>query len=284
MKKLLPLLLLCLACLGLAHAQIAVSMKSDKSDSIPGDPCFATLTITNHTGQTLNLRNAGNTPWVMINLQSDNGNEISNNKVLNMPPISIPAGQATTTRINLSQLYSLNKEGFFRAYAVIHDANSGQNYMSNKAFFNLRKGIRLWSQIVGIPKGMPREGGSCRFSVQSLSHKEGIDLYAIIEDATNNSIIRVARLGRWINLHKPTCRVDSSNVLHILFQNTASVFVHSSVDTAGRFGKNSFYKRGPTTIPSFALDANGKCRIVNGSPFDPTIPVDKPKTGDEMPW
>lgn len=284
MFRVIPLLVVFFVSLGSSYAQVAVKLDSVKTDLIPGEVHFVDLTIYNHTGQILDLHNEGNNPWVMINLQAENGREITNMKVLNMPPIKLSPGKSTSARINLSQLYDLSREGFFRAYAVVYHAGTKQNYLSNKAFLNIRKGVTQWSQVVGVPKGMPREGSTCRFSVQTLSHKQGTDLYAVIEDAPSKTIIRAAKLGRWINLSKPVCKVDSRNILHIMFQNTASIFVHSRVDTSGKFGANMFYKRGNTTIPGFAMDANGQYHVINAIPFDPKAPIDKPRPGDEVPW
>lgn len=266
------------------HAQIGLSVKADRIDLIPGEPVEITVRITNRTGQTLNLQNVGKMPWLSINAVTHNDTELSQVRTLNLPPLKLEPGKSTASKINISQLYDLTKEGTYKIYAVVHSSPDGGNYMSNKAYLNVRGGVSMWSQIVGIPKGMPGAGGSARYSLLSMSTKKGTDLYVKIDDVSSGRIIRCARLGAWERFSKPLARIDATNRLHVLFLNTASIYAHSSVDVAGQFAKNQFYKRLDTTSPVFVTDAGGKVFVTGALLFDPYKKKDAVRSGSENPF
>lgn len=284
MKKYICLLLLFVGSLLGLHAQIGLSVKADRTDLIPGEPVEITVRITNRTGQTLNLQNVGKMPWLSLNAVANNDTELSQTRTLNLPPLKLEPGKSTASKIMVSQLYDLTKEGTYKIYAVVHSASDSANYMSNKAYLTVRGGVSMWSQIVGIPKGMPGAGGSARYSLLSMSTKKGTDLYVKIDDVSSGRIIRCARLGAWERFSKPLARIDATNRLHVLFLNTASIYAHSSVDVAGRFAKNLFYKRLDSTSPNFVTDGSGKISVTGALPYDPYAKKEPIRSGGENPF
>ena len=284
MKKYIYSFILFLGALLSLHAQVNLALTPMKTDMVPGDPVIVKVKITNVSGQTLNLKNVGKNPWLSIHAVIGNDEDLSNLRIINSPPLKLEAGKSTTTSINVSQLYDMTREASYKLYAVVSNPTDGQNYVSNKAYINIRGGVPIWSQIVGIPKGYPGAGGSARYSVLSLSPKQGSDLYVKVEDVSSGQIVRCARLGAWERFGKPLVRVDATNKLHVLFLNTATIYAHATVDVSGKFGKFQFYKRMESTSPSLKNDANGNIFVSGAAPFDPTVRPDPIKTGDDNPF
>ncbi len=191
MKKVLAVLLVTVCSLLCVQAQIGLRVKPIKRDLIPGEPVLVEVTISNQTGRELNLQNVGTTPWITVNVVKDERTELPQMRVLNMPPLKLAPGKETSARIEVSQLYDLTTEGMYRAYVSVFHSNDGQNYLSNKAFLNIRGGISMWSQNVGAPDGK----GAYRYSLLSMTTNTGNELYAKLEDARTGRVLRCAKLG-----------------------------------------------------------------------------------------
>lgn len=282
MKKHLYMLLLFMGTLLSLQAQIAIKAQIDRTDMLPGEPVMVKVTITNNTGQVLNLQNVAKVPWLSLNAVDNNNRELNQMRIVNSPPLTLEAGKSTSTTLPASQLYDMTREGSYRVYAVVNTAE-GENYVSNRAFVNIRGGMMMWTKVVGIPKGYPGAGSSIRYSLLSLSTKKGVDLFVKIEDSSTGTVFKCARLGTWERFSKPIARVDAKNNLHVLFLNTSTIYVHSMVNVMGQFGKHRFYKRLDSTSPSFVDDGKGSIIVMGAAAFDPHAPKEKIRDGGEIP-
>lgn len=284
LARLVPLILGLLCLFVTAQAQIQVGFKLPKTEYVAGEPVIGTITIINQTGGELDLKDQNKAPWVSINVVKYDGGDLSPIGVLTMPPIKIPTGKATSASINVSKLYGLQNEGMYRIVAVVHYFARDEAFQSAKAFLTIRKGSSVWSQTVGIPKGLPGAGGNCRFSVLTMDHTKGSDVYVKLENPSSGQVVACERLGAIMRQSRPEVKLDSQNRVHVLFLNTPLIYVHFIVDTSGKISKPFFYKRSQSSIASLNKDSSGGVIVSGGVAFDPKADKEATRGASERPF
>lgn len=262
------LLLLWLLQAGVSHAQISATLRFAHETYLAGEPVLATLTVSNQAGRDITLKGGVTEEnWCLIQLNSMRGEapaHRTNTPVV--PPLFIPSGETVSRSIPLHEFFELPGSGQYRAKVSISYGPTRAQFVTPTAFFNVDPGHRLWSTSVGVPDGQQNEGTPRMFSVLSLQRREGMFLYAKLENQRDGFYYPPYFLGRMLAAVAPQMQTDRENNLYVLHAASDDTYILSQVDVAtGRSGQAVYRSRTPRAgRPSMFRQPDGKLAISGG--------------------
>ena len=255
-----------IAALPQAKAQVIVRLELSKSSYIINEPVKATIYITNHAGRELTLNNENDRPWLDFNISS-RGRPVYPARRINYGAAIIPAGQTVARSLSLNVSYALEKMGSYTCQAYIKmPGSSTDGFASNRAHFTVTKGRVEWSQRVGVPDA-PDE--IREYELLTFTGNRAMELFAHVTSTNRGQEIATIPLGKIISFRKPTGTLDAANNLHALYQVKPDMFGHSCITPSGVLKFTTFHKRGSSGDPRLMIFADGEVRIAGGVLFDP---------------
>ena len=255
-----------IAALPQAKAQVIVRLELSKSSFIINEPVKAIIYITNHAGRELTLSNENDRPWLDFNISS-RGRPVYPARRINYGAAIIPAGQTVARSVSLNVSYALEKMGNYTSQAYIQmPGSSTDGFASNRAHFTVTKGRVEWSQRVGVPDA-PDE--IREYELLTFTGNRAMELFAHVTSTNRGQEIATIPLGKIISFRKPTGTLDAANNLHALYQVKPDMFGHSCITPSGVLKFTTFHKRGSSGDPRLMIFADGEVRIAGGVLFDP---------------
>lgn len=261
LSLLIPLILLC----GHSAAQISVDLKPVKKDLVRGEAVVMEITISNHTGSSIELKNRGNMPWLDINISRTEGHEaLPQSRFANFPSVTIPAGKKVSKKVDMRHLYDLNKPSYYKAQAIVRSPDGRNIYPSPKALFNINEGAQIWAQKLVTPGG-----SKCFYNVCSQTENEKQRLYVQVRDGDTDIPINTVPVGEWLSFSPPICKIDSRSFLHILFQSTPQYYSYAIIAPNGNRQTLSYYHKVPGMAARLANLPDGNIKVEGAVYFDP---------------
>ena len=255
-----------IAALPQAKAQVIVRLELSKSSFIINEPVKAIIYITNHAGRELTLSNENGRPWLDFNISS-RGRPVYPARRINYGAAIIPAGQTVARSVSLNVSHALEKMGSYTCQAYIKmPGSSTDGFASNRAHFTVTKGRVEWSQRVGVPDA-PDE--IREYELLTFTGNRAMELFAHVTSTNRGQEIATIPLGKIISFRKPTGTLDAANNLHALYQVKPDMFGHSCITPSGVLKFTTFHKRGSSGDPRLMIFADGEVRIAGGVLFDP---------------
>jgi len=255
-----------IATLPQAKAQVIVRLELSKSSYIINEPVKAIIYITNHAGRELTLSNENGRPWLDFNISS-RGRPVYPARRINYGAAIIPAGQTVARSVSLNVSYALEKMGSYTCQAYIKmPGSSTDGFASNRAHFTVTKGRVEWSQRIGVPDA-PDE--IREYELLTFTGNRAMELFAHVTSTNRGQEIATIPLGKIISFRKPTGTLDAANNLHALYQVKPDLFGHSCITPSGVLKFTTFHKRGASGDPRLMIFADGEVRIAGGVLFDP---------------
>ena len=255
-----------IAALPQAKAQVIVRLELSKSSYIINEPVKAIIYITNHAGRELTLSNENGRPWLDFNISS-RGRPVYPARRINYGAAIIPAGQTVARSVSLNVSYALEKMGSYTCQAYIKmPGSSTDGFASNRAHFTVTKGRVEWSQRIGVPDA-PDE--IREYELLTFTGNRAMELFAHVTSTNRGQEIATIPLGKIISFRKPTGTLDAANNLHALYQVKPDLFGHSCITPSGVLKFTTFHKRGASGDPRLMTFADGEVRIAGGVLFDP---------------
>jgi hypothetical protein len=251
-----------------SHAQISATLRFAHETYLAGEPVVATLTVNNQAGRDITLK-AGVTEenWCLIQLNAMRGEaptHRTNTPVV--PPLFIPAGESVSRSIPLHEFFELPGSGQYRAKVSISYGAARAQFVTPTAFFNVDPGHKIWSTSVGVPEGPKNQGIPRIFSVFSLQRREGMFLYAKLENQEDGFYYPPYFLGRMLAAVAPQMQTDRENNLYVLHAASDDNYILSQVDVAtGRSGQAVYRSKTPRAgRPSLLRQPDGRLVITGG--------------------
>ena len=255
-----------IAALPQAKAQVIVRLELSKSSYIINEPVKAIIYITNHAGRELTLSNENGRPWLDFNISS-RGRPVYPARRINYGAAIIPAGQTVARSVSLNVSYALEKMGSYTCQAYIKmPGSSTDGFASNRAHFTVTKGRVEWSQRIGVPDA-PDE--IRKYELLTFTGNRAMELFAHVTSTNRGQEIATIPLGKIISFRKPTGTLDAANNLHALYQVKPDLFGHSCITPSGVLKFTTFHKRGASGDPRLMIFADGEVKIAGGVLFDP---------------
>ena len=255
-----------IAMTGLAEAQLSASLKLSKRQYVAGEPVIAVVTVTNHSGQTLDFSSDGRIQWLDFNIKNSHGESITPRSRKGFGRMTMKAGESLAREVNLAELFQLSEPGNLSVSAVVRmPGNTGEGTATNRVLFNQSPGVPYWTQKVGIPG---RAGQTREFRVLNFSGDERAQIYAQVIDGRTGNNVRTLLLGAVLMLRKPLVTVDKQQRLHVMYLATPTLWVHCQIDTDGTLVGHQVHRRGAQGDPQLLTFGDGTVRVSNSIPVD----------------
>ena len=126
-KTLAAVLLVLAALLPAAHAQLQVDLGLKRTLYLAYEPLIANVSITNLSGNSLNLRDSGGIHWFGFQIETLDGRPIAPlDSRHTTPPLLLKPGEKLTRPVNLTPLFPITEYGGYRIRAAIHVSSLGR--------------------------------------------------------------------------------------------------------------------------------------------------------------
>jgi len=259
--RLLFWLVLFLAAVGHAHAQLSVDCSIKRRLFLAHEPIIATVTVTNLTGRDIVLEDTPEMQWFGFQVNGT-GERIfpPRNPNYSLDPIEIKAGEQKRRSVNLNELYEIGDYGIYRIRASIFFGEINKFFSSRQSSIEVTDGQLLWTKIVGVPGGTG-DGGLRKFSLLAHQQSDFRMLYVRVEDHDNGTVFCTQEIGRMIEGQPPTAEFDLGNNLYILHLIGQREYLLTKVGINGEFLGGTRYTA-PKSRPYFRRLADGKVQIV----------------------
>ncbi|MFT4175299.1 MAG: hypothetical protein QM627_01470 [Luteolibacter sp.] len=260
-------ILLALAAVGSARAQLITNLQLSKAQYLSGEPIIAQITVTNHAGTELTFQDTRALPWLDFVVRNANGHPVNNRLRAAFKPLKISPGQTRGSNIDLSQLFLLTETGNYSVTAIVRNPSAGIDGVStNKVFFSVSPGRAYWTQKVGV---LGKPGNLREYRLLNFNAGKTSQLYVQICDDRTGRILRTFPLGEALLIRKPMTTIDNKQHMHVLYLGTPTMWVHYEIDIDGKVVNRQIHQRGAQGDPQLLTMPNGSVRVGNGILYDP---------------
>ena len=257
-----------LATAGLAHAQLASSLRLSKSQYLSGEPITAVVSITNHAGRDIVFQGDTQRPWLDFAISNHQGTATTPTRRSNFGSMTIRAGETLSRQVDLSSLFQLADSGNYSITATIRmpGQSGSEAATTNRAIFTVTTGVPYWTQKVGTGA---RSGKIREFRVLNFSGDEKSQLYVQVLEGSTGLPVRTFSLGEALLLRKPSVTVDKQQRLNVLFLATPAAWIHCQIDTDGKLVSRTIHQRSSQGDPQLVTTPDGSVSISNSVVYDP---------------
>lgn len=268
LRTILILLACALLAQGCALAQINVDLQFQRSTFLIDEHALGVLRITNMAGRDITLgEQEKEEPWCQVQVAAVRGEPpiLKKNGPV-FPPLFIRAGETISRTIDVTDVYELNLPGQYRVKASISLGAGHNRIVTAPVYITTDPGKTFWNTTVGVPESRQGSGSFRTFSVIQLQRKEGIFLYAKLEDRESGWRFPPYLLGRMLSAMQPQVQIDRDNNLYVFHAVDDEHYMLSQIDVAtGQSGQAVYRSKTPRAgRPALQREPEGKLVIVGG--------------------
>ena len=254
----------------LCSAQLAMSLKMNRTNYLQYEKIYVKIIIRNNSGHAIvfgeNKRLQGKLLFKIIDNKNVPVSAIGKASYP-MTGVIINAGQHKEFAIPVTNFYNLKKCGTYRIYAYVEHNMLEDVYRSKSATFEVSKGMVVWERPVGIPEFMlARKKSKIKkriYKLVSLLEGSKRSNYLVIED--KRRVYSVLFLSSALGEERISHEVDHMSRLHLMIPMSPKIFVYLIVDVDGKIDEETVYKR-TKTVPSIVrAPKSGKVYVTGGT-------------------
>ncbi|MCH2175289.1 MAG: hypothetical protein MK193_06135 [Lentisphaeria bacterium] len=247
------------------YAQIGLRAKLEKKIYVSYEPIFATVTVSNNSGNTLNFKKDGG---IYVSINREHGRSVSafsgptQFNVNVAGNLSLGPGTTRTLRFQVNRYFDVAKpELFTMNIKLIHDRLSS-GYMAKPQDFMVREGQAVKSKRVGVPA----VSGKIRYRTCSLvDFQDGQFSYYYLKIADDTLVYAMKRLSKHASGDKPRFEVDARSNIHILLHTQSMVFTYFVFNVHGELKQVAEYQAVGDNVPQMAIDPDiGRVMVTGG--------------------
>lgn len=203
-----------------ARAQISVEVTQEQDSFLPGESLPVAVRITNLSGQTLRL--GGESNWLSFSVETPDGKTVE--RVCDpsvMGEFDLATGKIATRRVDLAPCQAPDRVGRYTVTATVRIPNWENAAASPPKNFDIIDGVKLWDQVVGIPKAHGETNGIPELRHYTLLQTDQFHgrmrLYLRVTDSPDNRILRTVVIGPMHSFSRPEPQLDKTSNLHLLY-------------------------------------------------------------------
>ena len=244
---------------------MTVEVSTGQDEFLPGEAIPVVVKITNRSGQTLKL--GPGQGWLKFSIEARDGYvAFKNGEVPVSDEITIESAQWASVRVDLAPYFQLPKAGHYAVSASVSVPEWKQQIRSDKKWFDVIQGARLWEQEFGVPKA-PGDTNAVpemrRYALQEANYlRSRLTLYVQVTDVSGK-INKVLPIGPMISFGQPDPKVDKMSDLHVLYQTGPRSFSYIVINPNGEMITRQTYDY--TTRPRLMADPLGNLTVVGGT-------------------
>jgi len=261
-----------------ARAQLQVDVSLKRSLYLAYEPLIVNVSITNLTGNSLNLRDSDKSHWFGFQIETLEGRPIPPRESRHSnPPLLLQPGEKLTRAVNLAPLFPIAEFGGYRLRAAIRVPSLNRTFTSPPLNFEITEGRKIHQKTVGVPTNQPGGGGTREITLLTHRLPSSTQLYLRIVDPSRNVVLCTHRLGRLVSYGTPEIVLDRENRIHIL-QNTApKAFLYSHIGLNGEVLERKTYLQN-LKRPSLVVTSDRRVAVAGATEFDPEAAREREKS------
>jgi len=271
MKTFSVLLVLSVAALFNASAQVSMELALDQDQFLPNEPIRLAVKISNTSGQQLHL---GEDPtWLTFSVESlDDFIVAKNGDVPVVGPFDLESSQMATKHVNIAPYFQMDRPGRYKVTATMHVKQWGLAVSSTPIHLDVIHGADLWSQDFGVlvATNLPPESRKYTLLKANYLHEQ-LRLYVQVGSSDGGEVYKVQVLGPLVSFNQPEEQVDRNSLLHVLWQTGAQSFTYAIVNPKGQVITDDTYDNF-NSRPRLSITSEGDVVVLGG--------VRRPKAGD----
>jgi hypothetical protein len=252
------------AMISLVKAQVTVGIAMPQSQFVAGEAALVQCSITNQTGSTLFLSNAGQLPWIELNVTRSGGQPATQFKRPNPGATQVPAGQTVAKTIDINSLYNIREAGSYRVSVSVRTDGGERVYSSNSLLFHTITLRPDWSSKFGIAGTKETR----EFRMMNLTSNKETMIYVQVIDSKTGNPMQTLNLGKALLFRKPQAAIDKEQNMHVLYLATPEFFLYARMDRNGRFLGRDLYTPGAGGDPRLMTFADGSVKVASGIKYD----------------
>jgi hypothetical protein len=253
-------------CIPRAEAQIQVDISIKRPLYIAYEPLIVNVSISNLTGEALELVDSGKNLWFGFQIENLDGRPIPANESEHInPPVRLEPGQKLTRAINITPLYPIGEFGGYRIRASIYAASLNKWFNSDSLNVEITEGRSIYEKTIGVPQSETSAGSLRKITLLTHRLPSSSQLYLRVQDPSSGIIYCTHRLGRIVSYGTPEIRIDGKNTIHV-FQNVApKVFLYSHIGLNGEIFERAIYNQSGRAKPVSQLKPDGTIAILGAT-------------------
>ncbi len=246
-------------CAAELSAQLAVDMQISQYNYLAFEPIFVRVAIRNFSAHAVafgnNDRMKGSLRFEIEPEGQGNRKMIELRNAGNLPPLTgsiIAPGTTQEYTFNLTDYYDLRLPGRYSIRAVVKHGLFADEYISKDKYITITKGIKLWTQTVGVPSltddSQEKLVKQRTYSILSYSTGKAQMLNLMIDD--NDLVYANRRIAFDLGPEfKPQCKIDFLSRLHVIVAASNRVFAYYVFSLDGRLDQRKILiKDGRTPV------------------------------------
>lgn len=255
----------------LSNAQLAMSLKMNRSNYLQYETVYAKVNIRNNSGHAVifgdDKRLQGRLLFKIIDLERKPVPAFSEEQSYPMQGVIIEAGQSKEFVVPVSRFYDLKRCDTYRMYAFVEHNMFEDMYRSNDVTFEVNKGIVAWEKTVGIPEFMLSQKkdkvAKRNYKMVTLAEGSQKSNYLVIDDPKR--VYSVIFLSYEVGEERIAHEIDEISRLHLLIPMSPKIFVYLIVDISGKIDEESVYRRTQTVPALVRAPDSGKIYVTGGA-------------------
>lgn len=248
------------------RAQIQGELKLDRKLYVAHEPITATLTIVNRAGQDLIFGDSDGMSWLDFTITDNTGHLISPvRRELRERPIVLSAGQVYKHEVTINRRYPMARIGMYRVKASISFPQINRVFQTKPVTVQVTDAQPMWSQIVGVPPGMPGEGTYREYSLMTYYHgARSKALYFRLKDSDSGRVFTTYPIGDYMSVRQPQYTIDGQNRLHVLHMTGPKVYKYTVIGIDGDpISQKNYHEKG-TNRPQLKTTDFGEVAVIGG--------------------
>ena len=274
-KTLVGAFLLLIALLPAARAQLQVDLAFKRTLYLAYEPLIANVSITNLSGNPLNLSDTGDMRWFSFQIETLDGRPVApRDSSHTNQPLLLEAGEKLTRPVNLTPLYPISEFGGYRIRAAIHVPSLGRTFSSSPLNVEITEGRSIFQKTVGVPANQPGGGGTREITLLTHRLPSSTQLYLRILDPIRSVVHCTHRLGRLVSYGTPEILLDSNNQIHVLQNVAPKSFLYSHIGLNGEVLARKTYQQNMKR-PALIQTSDNRIAVAGAREFDAQAEAEK---------
>lgn len=266
-----------------AHAQISVSIKTDRKHYLRYEPVEITVQLRNYSGNTLIFgdEEGTNRGYLRFLVERAEGQELRPlRQGLNpVADLILGAGESRQIALNLNQFFDLRAEGSYTVTAQVGHKRLPSDFRSQPVSIDVREGVPVITRNLGLPQV---DGGADIKTITAslLLFHDGEGWLYCLRAETDDAVLGTVRLGPQISGSQPQMDADAASDIHVLVQVQSRLClyaVYALSDVGLKLRQRRYYK--PDEFGPRLTQAPGYLKVVGGTVAQEGVDVQVPPEG-----
>ncbi|MDB6016456.1 MAG: hypothetical protein JWR19_945 [Pedosphaera sp.] len=272
-------MVLLLASLCGASAQVTVQVVTDQEQFLPGEALPVAVRIANRSGQTIHL--GKDADWLTFSVESADGSVVlKTGEVPVIQEFDLDSSKTATKRVDIAPYFNISKYGRYTVTAVVNIKDWSAQVTSDPKNFDVVRGTKLWEQEFGLPRASAADHEQPevrKYILQQATYSKHMKLYLRLTDGPESQVFRIVPIGPMVSFSRPESQLDRLSNLHVIYQFGSRIFLYTKITPYGEVALRQTYDYG-TSRPRLTVDNSGAVIVTGGMRHN--TDSDIPPTGE----